>query len=231
MQERLHPLNWISYVNENNVSFKDNVHLYILKKHLDYFTMCDALFSLTDVQEPSEMFPGNECSEGWRVPVWGLQGSSLQISASNKWFSRERSRPFWLTHEHEKLTSCQSKDREVLTFWLRWTRGQWFCFLFCVKQYVPSVHWCCESFLRSVVCCEKRKRLPYWQPHRCYCDQRWHKSSVHMVGGKNEVDTITQKNLMEHFWSNFNTRLIVFSWTHYCQDVNCFGVFFFLFKT
>lgn len=32
------------------------------------------------------------------------------------------------------------------------------------------------------------------------CDQRWHKSSVHMVGGKDEVDTITlKKTLMEHF--------------------------------
>lgn len=55
--------------------------------------------------------------------------------------------------------------------------------------------------------------------------------------GKNEVDTINthtqnkKKNLMEHFWFNFNTRLMVFSWTHCCQDVNCFGIFFFLFKT
>lgn len=87
---------------------------------------------------------------GLRLQVRGLKArSSVPLSALNKWLSHERSQPFWLAHEHEKLTPCQLKDQEVLTFWLWWTSGQWSCFLFCVKQYVPSVHWCCESFLEE----------------------------------------------------------------------------------
>lgn len=137
----------------------------------------------------------------------------------------------WKTH----FLSTNGPE-QVLTLWPGGgPMDNEFCFLFCVKQYVPSVHWCCESFFfleEHRLLWKRSKRLRYWQPHRCNCDQRWHKSSIHTVGGKNEVDTITQKNLMEHFWSNFNTRLIVFSWTHCCQDVNCFGIFFlFLFKT
>lgn len=50
-----------------------------------------------------------------------------------------------------------------------------------------------RGFLRSIVCCESEKDSLTEKPHRCNCDQRWHKSSIHMVGGKNEVDTITQK--------------------------------------
>lgn len=118
------------------------------------------------------------------------------------------------------------KTREVITSSLWRTHGQWFCFLFCVRQYVPSVLWCSESFfLGASFVVKTRKRLHCWQPHRCNCDQRWHKSSIHVVGGNHEADTITQENQMEHFWSNFNTRLIVFSWTHCCQDVNFLGDF------
>lgn len=46
-----------------------------------------------------------------------------------------------------------------------WTMNSASCFV--LKQYVPSVHWCCESFfsLRSVVCCKNNKGLRYWQNH------------------------------------------------------------------
>lgn len=203
--------------------------------------MCYVQICLAEVQEARSMFPEKKCSEGWRAALWGFQakGSSLQLSASNKWFSCERKRPFWLTHEHEKLTSCQSKrPRRFSLSDLRWTR--WTMILlpvFCARRHVPSVHWWCESLLRSIVCCENEDRLRYWQPHRCNCDQRWHKNSVHLLDGKEwsrhnkHTHTKQKKNLMEHFWFNFNTRLMVFSWTHCCQDVNCFGIFFFLFKT
>lgn len=97
---------------------------------------------------------GTRLDVSWEDEFRGLEidsvktsGSSLQLSASNKRFSRERSWPSWLAHEHEQLTACRWKDREVLAFWLRWTRGQWFCFLFCVKRYVPSVHRCREGFV------------------------------------------------------------------------------------
>lgn len=52
------------------------------------------------------------------------------------------------------------KTREVVTSWLWRTHGQWFCFPFCVRQYVPSVLWCSESFFRSIVCCENKKKTP-----------------------------------------------------------------------
>lgn len=46
---------------------------------------------------------------------------------------------------------------------------------------------------RSIVCCDDFRDSITDLPHRCNCDQRWHKSSIHMLSGKNEVDTITQK--------------------------------------
>lgn len=162
------------------------------------------------------------------------QGSSLQLSTTNKWFSRWEESTL-LTYAWAWKTHSLSIKRpgRVLTLWLRWTRGQWFCFLFCVKQIRaigPPVMW--ELFLRSVVCCENEKDSHYWQPTQV---QLWPKMAqkLNPRGGWKEWSrhNNTQKNLMEHFWFNFNTRLIVFSWTHCCQDVNCFGIFFFLFKT
>lgn len=52
------------------------------------------------------------------------------------------------------------KTWEVVTSWLWRTHGQWFCFPFCVRQYMPSVLWCSESFFRSIVCCEDKKKTP-----------------------------------------------------------------------
>lgn len=118
-------------------------------------------------REQSQMFPGMKCSEDWEFLCEDFrQGSRLQLSASNKWFSHERRRPFWLTHEHEKLTSCQ-RTGSFLTFWLWWTRGQWFCFLFCVRRYVPSVHWYLWELFEERRLLWKRKWLPYWHPHKC----------------------------------------------------------------
>lgn len=93
-----------------------------------------------------------------------------------------------------------------------------------IRAIGPLVSWVFEERRLSL----QRKRLHHRQPHRCNCDQRWHKSSIQVVGEENEVNKIPhKKNLLEHFWSNFNTRLIVFSWTHCCQDVNCFGLLLF----
>lgn len=92
----------------------------------------------------------------------------------------------------------------------------------------------CENFSEEHrLLWKTRQRLPYWQPHRC---KLWPKMAQELNphGGRKEWSrhkNTQKKNLMEHFWSSFNTRLIVFSWTHCCQDVNCFGIFFFLFKT
>lgn len=157
----------------------------------------------------------------------------MPLSALNKWLSHERSQPFWLAHEHEKLTPCQLKDQEVLTFWLWWTSGQWSCFLFCVKQYVPSVHWCCESFLEERRLLRKTTETPLLTTTQV---QLWPKMAqeLNAHGGWKEWgrhNNTHKEKSNGHFWSNFNTRLIVFSWTHCCQDVNCLGFFSFLFKT
>lgn len=72
-----------------------------------------------------------------------------------------RNRPLWLNawawKTHPPIN--QRTRGRALTLRPWWTHGQWFCFLFCVKQYVPSVHWRCMSFfLRSIVCCENESK-------------------------------------------------------------------------
>lgn len=152
---------------------------------------------------------------------------SLQLSALNKWFPHERSQPFWPTHEHEKLPSCQSKGWEVSQFLSvvdPWTMILLPVLCETIRAIGPLV------FVRAfwgasfVV---KTKKTPLLTTTQV---QLWPKMAQELNphGGWKERSrhNNTQKILMEHFWSNFNTRLIVFSWTHCCQDVNCFGIFF-----
>lgn len=102
---------------------------------------------------------------------------------------------------------------------------------FCVRRYVPSVHWCCESFLKEhhFVVKKNDKDSATDKPHRCNCDQRWHKSSVTTVGGKNEVK---HNNTHTHKKSN-GTLLIQLQHSPYSFFLNpllsgckLFGIFF-----
>lgn len=127
----------------------------IIIKFVHFTVLC-----LTDVQEPCQMFPGNKCYRR-------LESSSVRTSGKcpvcnfllqTNGFHVRGVGPSDLRMSMKNSLPVNQKTREVLTFRL-WTHGQWFCFLFCVKQYVPSVHWCYESFWGASFCCERRQRL------------------------------------------------------------------------
>lgn len=141
--------------------------------------------------------------------------------------------PFWRTHEHEKLTSCQIKGPGRVSHFLT-AVDPWTMILLPVLRETTRAIGPLVCFVRALF--EERrllwkneeKKTPLTGDHTgANCDQRWHKELNPHVGWKEwSRHNNTKRNLMEHFWSNFNTRLIVFSWTHCCQDVNCFGDFF-----
>lgn len=68
------------------------------------------------------------------------------------------------------------------------------CFVW--NDNVPSVHWCLWELFWGASFVVKTKKDSLTDNHTgANCDQRWHKSSIHTVGGRNEVDTITQKKI------------------------------------
>lgn len=87
-----------------------------------------------------------------------------------------------------------------------------------------------RAFWRSIVLLWKTNKDSVTdKPHRCNCDQRWHKSSITTVGGKNEVNTITHT----HTKKSNGTLLIQLQHSPYSFFLNpllsgckLFGIFF-----
>lgn len=110
------------------------------------------------------MFPGNKCSEGWSVPVWGLQAMVQSTTICFKLMVLAWEETL-LTYawKHEKLTSCQSKGWEVshcLTVVDLWT-------MILLPVLCETI--CAISPLRAFwgALFVKMKKTPYWQPYRC----------------------------------------------------------------
>lgn len=184
-------------------------------------------------------FPGNKRSEGWIVPVWGLQTrvQSATICFKQNCFHVRGVDPSDLRMSMKNsppVNQRAGRFSHFLTVVDPWTMILLPVLCETIRAIGPLV------FVRAfwgasfVVKNENKKETPLvttTQVQTVTKDGTRAQSTWWVE--ENEVDTIThKKNLMEHFWSNFNTRLIVFSWIHCCQDVNCFGFnFFFLFKT
>jgi hypothetical protein len=82
-------------------------------------------------------------------------------------------------------------------------------------------------------CGETEKGLHYRKTtgateHTLPCDQRWHKSSILIVGERNSTKFHKNKRITSD--PPPTLALYFFSWTHKCQVVNCWGFCFPFYK-
>lgn len=128
--------------------------------------------------------------EDWGVPVWGLQArvQSATFCFKQMVFTWEESTLLtyawaWKTHSLSikgpgrfSLSDCGPVDNDSAS-----------CFVWNTTCHRSTA--VVRAFEEHRFVVRNDKDSNYWQPHRCNCDQRWHKSSIHMVGGKYEIDT------------------------------------------
>lgn len=134
-------------------------------------------------------FPGNKRSEGWIVPVWGLQTrvQSATICFKQNCFHVRGVDPSDLRMSMKNsppVNQRAGRFSHFLTVVDPWTMILLPVLCETIRAIGPLV------FVRAfwgasfVVKNEKKKDSLSDNHTGANCDQRWHKSSIHMVGGK-----------------------------------------------
>lgn len=109
-----------------------------------------------------------ECSEGWRVPVWGLQAMTTvynYLLQANVFLTWEKSTLLTYAWAWQKtnLLSIRGPGGFSLSDCGGPMDNDSTSYFMCDKM----CHQSTESFLRSFICLKKKQKTPYWQPHRC----------------------------------------------------------------